>query len=98
MHAKSRSLTGELESIRIPFERRNIGVSGVVIYSLLFFPQIYAPPVMTTSAQDSIVLLGDSITQDGWSPYGFAQRLASEQHPAMGLYPASLTSCRCLRP
>ncbi|KAI0728884.1 SGNH hydrolase-type esterase domain-containing protein [Fomitopsis betulina] len=32
---------------------------------------------MTTSAQDSIVLLGDSITQDGWSPYGFAQRLAN---------------------
>ncbi|KAH9930895.1 SGNH hydrolase-type esterase domain-containing protein [Fomitopsis serialis] len=32
---------------------------------------------MTTNAQDSIVLLGDSITQDGWSPYGFAQRLAN---------------------
>ncbi|KAH9842412.1 SGNH hydrolase-type esterase domain-containing protein [Rhodofomes roseus] len=32
---------------------------------------------MTTNAQDAIVLLGDSITQDGWSPYGFAQRLAN---------------------
>lgn len=46
---------------------------------------------MTTSAQDSIVLLGDSITQDGWSPYGFAQRLASEYLPVVCLCTASLT-------
>ncbi|KZT74123.1 SGNH hydrolase [Daedalea quercina L-15889] len=32
---------------------------------------------MATNAQDAIVLLGDSITQDGWSPNGFAQRLAN---------------------
>lgn len=46
---------------------------------------------MTSSAQDSIVLLGDSITQDGWSPYGFAQRLASKYPPVSCLSTASLT-------
>ncbi|EJD06068.1 SGNH hydrolase [Fomitiporia mediterranea MF3/22] len=32
---------------------------------------------MTAPIQDAIVLLGDSLTQGGWEPNGFAQRLAS---------------------
>jgi len=35
------------------------------------------PSKMTVCDLDSIVLLGDSITQGGWEPQGFGQRLAS---------------------
>lgn len=31
---------------------------------------------MSAYVQDSIVLLGDSITEMGWQPYGIGQRLA----------------------
>lgn len=33
---------------------------------------------MVSNVQDSIMLLGDSLTQGGWEPNGFAQRLACE--------------------
>ena len=31
---------------------------------------------MSASVEDVFMLLGDSITQSGWQPYGFGQRLA----------------------
>ena len=31
---------------------------------------------MASNVQDAIMLLGDSLTQGGWEPDGFAQRLA----------------------
>ena len=33
---------------------------------------------MAAAVQDVIMLLGDSITQGGWEPGGFAQRLARQ--------------------
>lgn len=37
---------------------------------------------MAANVQDVIMLLGDSITQGGWEPDGFAQQLACKCHPA----------------
>lgn len=35
--------------------------------------------VMAAYVQDSIMLLGDSLTQNSWEPYGLGQRLASQE-------------------
>jgi hypothetical protein len=38
----------------------------------------YTEPPMAAAVQDVIMLLGDSITQGGWEPGAFAQRLARQ--------------------
>jgi isoamyl acetate esterase len=36
---------------------------------------------MAAYVQDSIMLLGDSLTQNSWEPYGLGQRLSSQEIP-----------------
>jgi hypothetical protein len=40
----------------------------------------HSQPTMAATVQDVIMLLGDSITQKGWEPNAFAQRLACQRN------------------
>jgi hypothetical protein len=51
-------------------------VTGVELSKILFLLFPLALITMAANALDTIMLFGDSITQGGWQPHGFAQRLA----------------------
>jgi hypothetical protein len=46
--------------------------------ALALLSEDYSRPPMAAAVQDVIMLLGDSITQGGWEPGAFAQRLARQ--------------------